>query len=272
MLTYISTTLASGAIVIPKKDSHQYTTAASKIFNVRNFSRLLQKLVDKHLLGKKQEFGHVGHYVSIHLKMVASGLRLRKLYTPLAEAGKFVYYPLHVPGDMALTLRSPQFLDQLSLIDYLLRIVPHTHKVAIKEHPAMIGRRYDNLVILPPSTNNFAVLSAADAVVSVNSKSGAEAALVGKPTLVLGDAFYRGMPLVVPVDNLTNLPKLLSKALGPTQAGHPASHRANAFASLWKNSHAGELYVTEEANIRTFARSMLDALNRQPGEAAAAAA
>ena len=46
----------------------------------------------------------------------------------------FVYYPLHVPADMALTLRSPEYLDQVATIDFLLRTIPDSHVLVAKEH------------------------------------------------------------------------------------------------------------------------------------------
>jgi hypothetical protein len=271
---YLRSTLSSGAIVIPQKDRHQYTTAFKKVFNIRNAKRLIEKLVDKHILGKRQEFGYIGHHVRVHLNMVFSGVRLRRWYTPLEKVRRFVYYPLHVPGDMALTLRSPQYLDQLSLVDYLARAVPHTHKVAIKEHPAMIGlidvdrvrdllRRYDNLVLLPPSTNNFQVLKHAEAVVSVNSKSGAEACLLGKPTLVLGDAFYRQSPLVKAVSHLTELPAALRTALQGEWPGACEQVREQYFEQVWRQSLPGELYVAASENVDRFVTSLLEAVGRR---------
>lgn len=265
---YLADTLASGAIVVPKKDRHQYTTAFRKIINGRNVVRLFQKLVDKYVLGKRQEFGYIGRYVAVHARMLSNSLRLRGHYTPLAEAGRIVYYPLHVPGDMALTLRSPQYLDQLALIDLLLRSVPHTHRVAVKEHPAMIGafdparlielkRRYDNLVLLPPSTNNYQVIRASDLLVSVNSKSGAEAALLGKPVLVLGDAFYRHSPLVRAVADPGQLRRVIAETLqAPAHAGNQ-DQAARYFEAVWRGCHPGELYVCDDANVRVFADSML---------------
>src|SRR3546814_1423321 len=100
-------------------------------------------------------------------------------YTTLFRSANFVYFPLHVPGDMALTMRSPEYLDQLSLIEQILRAVPANCNVAIKEHPAMIGacdatrlmemrRRYPQFKILPPTTNNYEVIRASRLVVSIN--------------------------------------------------------------------------------------------------------
>ena len=265
---YLEDTVSRGAIVVPAKDRHQYTTAWKKIINMRNARRLVQKLADKYLRGKRQEFGYIGTHVAKHARMLRSSFQLRRNYTPLAGVGPFVYYPLHVPGDMALTLRTPHLLDQLALVDYICRSVPHTHRVVIKEHPAMVGaidaqrvlallRRHDNLMLLPPSTNNYEVLAAAAAVVSVNSKSGAEAALVGKPVIVVGDAFYRGSPLVVAVDRLQDLPAALAGNLAPDRASPSRDQVLAYFAAVWARCEPGELYVTDDASVRTFSASMV---------------
>lgn len=267
---YLDETLRAGAIVVPLKDQHQYTTARKKIVNWRNARRLVEKLADKHLHGKKQEFGHIGSHVAVHTRMLLNSHRLRDRYTALDTLGPYVYYPLHVPGDMALTLRTPHLLDQLALIDYLCRSVPHKHRVVIKEHPAMVGavdaarliellRRYDNLSLLPPSTNNYKVLAGADAVVSINSKSGAEAGLVGKPVLVLGDAFYRDSPFATAVNHLPDLPAQLAGVLDASHRRPDGAEVRRYFASVWRHTVPGELYMPDTGNVTTFTQSLLAA-------------
>jgi hypothetical protein len=271
---YLDDTLKGDTIVVPLKDKHQYTTARKKIVNWKNARRLLEKILDKHLCGKSQEFGHIGHHVAMHSRMLFNSYRLRNAYTPLEQCGRYVYYPLHVPGDMALTLRSPHLLDQLTLIDYLCRSVPATHRVVVKEHPAMVGavdaeravellRRYDNLLMLPPSTNNYKVLRMADAIVSVNSKSGAEAGLIGKPVLTLGDAFYRDAPFSTAVDRLQDLPECIGNLLG--SGGRPPPHPDDVrryFSDVWDQTLPGELYVSDDANVARFVDSLLAAIVR----------
>lgn len=270
MLAYLKDTLEKSSIVVPQKDKHQYTTAWKKIVNLRNFKRLVQKVIDKYLLGKKQEFGYIGGYVSTHARMLLSSFRLRKHYSELGQCDHIVYYPLHVPGDMALTLRTPHLLDQLALVDYLCRSVPHTHQVVIKEHPAMVGaidsqrviallNRHDNLRLLRPTTNNYDVLKAAELVVSINSKSGAEALLINKPVIVLGDAFYAGCPLVTRVNVLQELPRAISAQLS-ANAANKASDIQQYFAEVWRYTVPGELYVTEDASVEVFVHGMLEAL------------
>lgn len=267
---YIKCTLESGAIVVPQKDRHQYTTAFRKVINFRNLRRLTEKLIDKYIKGKHHEFGYIGRHVAVHGRMLLNSFRLRGHYTAITDIRKFVYYPLHVPADMALTLRSPHYLDQLALVDYLARIVPHTHLIAIKEHPAMIGaidagrllellHRYDNVVLLPPSTNNYEVIKAADCLISINSKSGAEAALLRKPVFVLGDAFYRGAPMVTAVERLTDLPQLLSTRIGEATLAQGEELIGCYFEKVWRHCYQGELYIVDPDNIERFSLSMIKA-------------
>lgn len=265
---YLDDTLRQRAIVIPQKDQHQYLAAFKKIANARNARRLVEKLWDQFALGKHQEFGHNLRHARMHAAMAYGARRLRKLYRPIPD-GPFVYYPLHVPADMALTLRSPEYLDQVATIDFLLRTIPDSHVLVVKEHPAQIGaipaerlfalaRRFDNFVLLPPQTNNYAVLGRADAVVSVNSKSGAEAVLLGKPVVVMGDAFYRSCPLVFAVDRLKDVPQRLRGALGAPSFDPAVA--APYFETAWRQSYPGELYVDSPQQLDTFAASLLSAI------------
>jgi hypothetical protein len=265
---YLDDTLRQQAIVIPQKDRHHYSAALSKIANVRNARRLVEKLWDQFALGKHQEFGHNLRHARAHAAMAVNATRLRKLYRPMPQT-PFIYYPLHVPADMALTLRSPEYLDQVTTIDFLLRTIPDTHALVVKEHPAQIGaisagrlfelaRRFDNFVLLPPQTNNYAVLGRADAVVSVNSKSGAEAVLLGKPVVVMGDAFYRSCPLIFAADRLNDVPRRLRDALA-APSFDPAD-AAPYFETAWRQSFSGELYIDDSRQLDVFASSLLSAI------------
>ncbi|KYK46034.1 capsule biosynthesis protein [Bradyrhizobium liaoningense] len=266
--SYLDDTLKQQAIVIPKKDQHHYSAAFKKVVNLRNSRRFAEKLWDQFALGKHQEFGHNLRHARVHAAMALNATRLRKLYKPIPGA-PFVYYPFHVPADMALTLRSPDYLDQVATVDFLLRTIPDSHVLVVKEHPAQIGaisadrlfelaRRFDNFVLLPPQTNNYTVLNRADAVISVNSKSGAEALLLGKPVVVMGDAFYRSCPLVYAVDRLADVPARLRQALsaGPFDPAKGAPY----FESAWRKSFPGELYIGDPSLLDTFAASLRAAI------------
>ncbi|WP_299195689.1 hypothetical protein [uncultured Erythrobacter sp.] len=268
---YFDEALSSGTVVIPQKDRHHYSGAAKKLLNTRNIRRLVEKVRDKYLLGAEQEFGAIGHHVRTHLRMLGASIRLRGEFTPLGELGRFVYYPLHVPGDVALTLRSPQYLDQLALLDYLCRTAPLGTVIATKEHPAMIGavpsegllalkRRYDHFAILPPSTNNYTVLREAASIVTVNSKSGAEAGLLGRNVIVLGDAFYREAPFAHALGQLGEVGPAIASHMSGALPDPDETATRGYFAALWQQTYPGELYVADAQNVPRFTGSLLQAL------------
>ncbi len=264
---YLDQALAKQQLVIPKKDSHQYRSPLRKLTDPSNIKRLLEKLFDKYVLGKSEEWDYIGWFVWRHVRMLINSLRLRLLYKPLSAAEPFVYYPLHVPNDAALTIRAPEYTDQYALLDYLARIIPHGYKLAIKEHPALVGaisyqrirqlaKAHDNFVILNPGLNNYNVMSTAKTIITINSKSGAEALLLEKPILVLGDAFYRDAPAVITIEKLADLPSALRSALSEGRAC-TATQMLEYFQRVWDSSHPGELYDDEPQNIQKFVASIM---------------
>ena len=261
---YITAAIEEQSIVIPDKDKHHYNKASQKLANIRNVKRLMQKLIDQYVHKKHQEFGHNWVYVALHVKMFSNARHLKNKYSSLSECKEFIYFPFHVPNDVAITLRSPEYLDQLALVEFLVRTLPSDINIAVKEHPAMIGaidasrlvallKKYDNLKLIAPSTNNYNVLNKASAIVSINSKSGAEAAMLGKPVFVLGNAFYENSPLVTKVDCLRELPDMISNLKVV-----PAEHIKTYFQTVWNQTSAGELYVNDPNNIKNITHTLID--------------
>lgn len=272
VVDYLNAAVSKKRAVIPRKDVHHYRVASKKIFDLRHMQRLVQKVADKHLFGKREEFEHIRGHVGRHVRMAAKSVLLACYYQPLPANAAFVYYPLHVPADVALTLRSPTYLDQYALVDYLCRITPYPYRVVIKEHPALVGavdfrrmqallKYHDNLILLKASINNFTVLEAASAVVTVNSKSGAEALLVGKPVIVLGDAFYRSSALVRRIECLADLEQALRQTLCSPVTLAP-DDIYNYFQDVWDSSFPGELYHATRENVDVFMQSLIRMLDQ----------
>ena len=267
---YLDETLARQSLVIPMKDRLHYRNPLAKLADPHNIRRLVEKTYDKYVLKRQEEFQHIGGHVSRHVRMYLNNRRLRGEYRPLPTDAPFVYYPLHVPADVALTLRSPEYLDQIALIDHLAAVVPWPCKVALKEHPALVGAvaagrmkallaSRDNVVLLNPGLNNYDVMRAASAIVTVNSKSGAEALLLGKPVVVLGDAFYRQCSLVHAVDRAADLPGVLARLVAaPPAVSIDAVHAY--FQDVWNASWPGELYDARPDNVARFRDSLIRAL------------
>jgi lysine/ornithine N-monooxygenase len=103
------------------------------------------------------------------------------------------------------------------------------------------------------------VLQAAEIIVSVNSKSGAEAMLLDKHVIVLGDAFYRNSSLVTALDNVTQLPQVLSKmADAPKRSIRSNIEIERYFEAVWRQSIDGELYVSDAENVGQFVTALTE--------------
>ncbi|WP_448585426.1 capsular polysaccharide export protein, LipB/KpsS family [Thermaurantiacus sp.] len=266
--------LDTKAIAIPSKDRHFYQSPASKVLTARNLGRLTQKLWNEKIRRRYYEFGSMGYYARRHLRMVLDSMRLEALYQPLPASGSFAYFPFHVPGDVALTLRSPAFLDQIALVDYIARCLPAGLRLVVKEHPAMIaalGYRSlarlvstnDQICVVSPTINNHDLLAASRFVITVNSKSGAEALLHGKPVVALGEAFYSESGLVIRCRDYANLANDLERALSPEATPDPARTRA-FLKEVWRQSTPGELYVRDPAAVQQFTDGLMAATRRDP--------
>lgn len=257
----------SQSVVIPNKDRPHYRPAFRKLTDTHNARRLLEKVVAKHVRGQREEFDHIGGHVRRHVRMFLNSRKLASHYRGLPDDRPIIYYPLHVPADFALTIRSPEYFDQLATIDFLCRSAPLGRWVVIKEHPALVGaldpdrirdllRRHDNLVLLHPGINNHRVLAAAETVVTVNSKAGAEALLYRKPVFALGDSFYADSPLVMKVQGFSGLARDLARGHSDVEEGDVERF----FQDVWDSSYPGELYEMSSSNLEVFSDSLRAAI------------
>jgi hypothetical protein len=168
---------------------------------------------------------------------------------------------------MALTVRAPELLDQYTLIDYLARSIPITHKLVIKEHPAFVGgteynrivsllKTHDNIILSRP-INNFDVVNNCDLLITINSKAGVEAIICGKPVIVLGDAFYKNAPLVSYIDDISKLKDAIPSSIKLCEKNIPETQIENFIQAIWDNSILGEIYSLHDENINNISNSLI---------------
>lgn len=268
LVNYLNKIRESKKIVIPKKDEGQYQTPLKKFFNLYNIKRLFQKLIDKYLFNKREEFNHIGYHVISHINKVVNKFLFKNDYQEIPK-GKFLYFPFHVPMDMALTIRTPEYFDQYTLLDFLAKNIPKEYKLAVKEHPAQIGSLdrnrlrnlltyNENIVLLRSSINTYDILEKASMLITINSKSGAEALLSGKKLLVIGDAFYNTSDIATYENHLKLIPNTILEILksNPPQEENVVEY----FQNVWDSSCPGELYELGESNINTFTNSLIESI------------
>ncbi len=272
---YIKNYFFTQNAVIPKKDSHHFRDASFlKFFNLLNLKKLSLKLWYKYFMGSAQEYDAIANHVLRNFKMVINRKKLTSFYWSIKKLPinkRYVYFPLHVPLDFQLTVRSNEWLDQIGLLEQISKFLPYGVELWIKEHPAAIGaysiKELDKLLnspnvkIIHPLENSFSIIHNASAVITINSKVGAEALMQGKPLFVLGQAFYRNHGISYDISSFSELEKELTGFLNNKSNLRPSNKKTQDFLNaVWEKSLPGELYVNTSENINKFASSLIKAL------------
>ncbi len=140
--------------------------------------------------------------------------RARKALPP--PGTNFVYFPLHLQPEAQTSPLGGVFVDQYLAVEMLARALPPGWVLVIKEHPAQrlakrdygfyarLGR-ISNVRLVSRSTGTFALTEQCRAVASITGTAGWEALFMAKPVLVFGNAFYRGAPGTVSIDDPRDL-------------------------------------------------------------------
>jgi len=261
---YVAAYRKRGLLVMPHKDKHFfYSMALRRIFSQDNFRRLARKVYHKYVMRYDEEYNAIGWYVVNHFMKWVRSKRLESSYRDPRPEESYVFYPFHVPLDVQLTVRCPQFLDQITLVERLADLLPYGVTLYIKEHPASIGAlsvsrmqrllSRTNVRLIRPEHSAFDLIRHARAVISVNSKVGMEALMQHKPVLVLGRAYYRGKGITVDWDQSSDLSSAIERVL----AYRPEPELVDEFLNrVWEWSYPGELYEFSPANIHEFYRSL----------------
>jgi len=136
-------------------------------------------------------------------------------YDKIEEIGKFAYFPLSVQPELSTNLWAPIFTNLFELIRQIAISLPSGMTLVVKEHPINLGRRnknyYEKLKSLPNVkvinssilTNDIINNDNCDLVTIVSGTTGFEAALLGKKVIQFSEAFYKILPNVRILTDLT---------------------------------------------------------------------
>lgn len=263
---YLQNYVRNKEVRIPKKDEKFFKDMLlGQIININNFKKIVRKLLHKYVLRKSEEYDAIGWYCRWHFVRFFRRNLLKKYYVHDIPGPQYVYFPFHVPLDLQLTTRAPEYLDQFFVIDYIARCLPYGYQLLIKEHPAAIGAysylrikrllRYNkNICIVHPRVNSYDLIENARCVVTINSKVGVEAIMQQKPVVVLGPAFYRGKGVTIDVNALRDLPKAIQDALAIQKIDE--NNVKKFLAEIYQWSWPGELFYNSPENIAEFSESL----------------
>lgn len=118
----------------------------------------------------------------------------------------YVLYPLHVQPEASTLVQAPYYLDQIALIEDLVRSLPVGHQLYVKEHASSRGRRpldyYGRIkkilgvTLFGPDEPVWPLIQNAAAIVVITGTMGWEGVLMKKPVITFGNVFFNDLPMV----------------------------------------------------------------------------
>lgn len=135
----------------------------------------------------------------------------------------YAFFPLQLEPEMATSLFSKFYTDQLWLVKQAAKSLPVDFRLYVKEHPAMFGyrtRRFyrevakiPNVKLIAPAVSGTELIARARLIFTLTGTSGWEGMLLKKPVITFGDVFYNVLPMAKKVGDIHELPRLVSEQL-----------------------------------------------------------
>jgi len=121
-----------------------------------------------------------------------------------------------LPTESTLTLRSLPYLNQISLIESISRVLPYGVQLVVREHPSWRShfpfkfllelKKLSNVRLVSPKIPIHEIVENSIGVVTYNSTTGIEALMYGKPVLSFSpNVYYKLHPAAYFCANLYNL-------------------------------------------------------------------
>ena len=231
-----------------------------QIFSIITFKVLIKKIKDV-IFYKHNEFSNLRLHLSDYINRTCNSL-INFFFKKknIEDIEGFVYYPLHVPLDFALTHRAPEKLNQLK---NLIKIFPNAYQLTLKEHP-LIYSKYNYFLVkkimkknkikidfFDKNLSSLQIAHKAKCVLTINSKSGLEFLCKGKPTFSLIKNYYTKKGLAIYIKNKL----LFEKYLNNVSQYIPNKDKLNNLLNdIFKRAIFFDLYNLENLNesIRSF--------------------
>lgn len=187
---------------INNKDAHLKKTNMLKLifskYTILAFFYKIKQLI----LSQKSEFRNLHiHIIDFVNRTINYAINIFFPLKNLNTINNFIYFPLHVPRDLALTLRAPECLDQIRSLKSV--VIEDQTSIVFKEHPLIFSRynyfkivkQFINASFLDNNLPSNQIIKKSKFVITINSKAGLEALALGKPVLTLNKNYYCGKGL-----------------------------------------------------------------------------
>jgi len=112
----------------------------------------------------------------------------------------FVFFPLHVNPEASTSVLSPNFANQQNVIETLSKNIPLSHKLYVKEHPAMAGKRplkfyrditkFPNVRLISPYIDSHELIRQSSILCTITGTAALEAYLMNKPVILFQQTYF----------------------------------------------------------------------------------
>lgn len=148
--------------------------------------------------------------------------RFKAIDAEYLSSKSYVFFPLHCEPEAALGALSPEFNEQMALIEFIAKNLPAGTVLAVKEHIFAIGRRprdfystllqIPNVVMVSPYAYALDIAKKARCVAVITSSLGTEAVIMGVPVIAFGiHNNFSFLPHAYVVESWKELRPLLAK-------------------------------------------------------------
>jgi capsular polysaccharide export protein len=138
---------------------------------------------------------------------------------------RFIFVPFQVNGDSQVICYSHWVKNMSHMADILIECAPELKEkdvsIVVKPHPncstpndELLNHLLSNNITVVKDIDSKALVSLAEAVVTINSTVGLEALEAGKKVIVLGQAFYNIPDMVLSANSLSELKACFKKLSG----------------------------------------------------------
>lgn len=146
------------------------------------------------------------HRVRRPVRLRTINRELRDCYATTEQLAdmEYAFYPLHKEPEVTMLVYGRPFLNQIEVVRNIARSLPVGMKLVVKEHPGAIGYRskdyywkllaIPNVVLAAPWLTSREVLEHTRLVTVIGGSIALEAAIIGRPVLVLGRVPFAFLP------------------------------------------------------------------------------
>jgi hypothetical protein len=153
-------------------------------------------------------------------------------------ATPYVFFGLHFQPESSIDVWAPFFSNQMWVIELISRSIPPTHKLLVKIHKSDIAKHsretfgkmsaFPGVELVRPFADTRSFIENADLVIAIQGTIGLEAALLGKPVIMLANSSVTTFPSVTQIGAIENLPTLIQHKLAESPPARSEIIRAYA--------------------------------------------